>query len=75
MTIYVIVSDQFGNPMAGQTVQFTVVEGEGSVNPSAAQTNASGQAQTVLTSTTAGLVRVRATADSVSDSIEVQFTE
>ena len=75
VTIYALVRDQFGNPMANQTVQFTVVEGQGSVNPPTAQTNASGQAQTELTSTVSGQVRVRATADSISNSIQVQFTE
>jgi len=74
VTIYALVRDQFGNPMAGKTVQFTVVEGQGSVNPPVAQTDASGQAQTELTSNTAGQVRVRATADSISNSIQVQFT-
>jgi hypothetical protein len=75
VTIYAVVRDQFGELMRGQTVQFSVVSGQGSVNPSTADTNAQGRAQTDLTSTTAGSVRVRGTANGISDSIEVQFTE
>lgn len=75
VTIYAIVRDQFGEPMADQTVQFSVVEGEGNVDPGTAQTDASGQAKTELTSSTMGLVRVRATADSISNSIQVEFTQ
>jgi hypothetical protein len=74
-TIYAIVRDQFGGAMPGQTVQFSVVEGQGSVNPPSADTNSQGQAQTDLASSTAGTVRVRGTASGFSDSIEVQFTQ
>jgi hypothetical protein len=75
VTIYAVVRDQFGDLMRGQAVQFSVVSGQGTANPSTADTNAQGQAQTDLTSTTAGSVRVRGTADGISDSIEVQFTQ
>jgi hypothetical protein len=75
VTIYAIVRDQFGSAMAGQSVQFTVVSGQGSVDPSSADTNAQGQALTDLTSGTVGSVRVRAVADGISDDIEVQFTQ
>jgi len=76
VTIYALVRDQFGDPMAGQTVYFrVVVEGQGSVNPSMADTGTSGQAQTELTGSVADLVKVRAQADSISNSIEVRFTE
>jgi len=73
VTIYAIVLDQFGNSMRGQAVQFSVVSGQGTVNPSTADTNTQGQAQTDLTSTTVGSVRVRGTSDGISDSIDVQF--
>ena len=73
--VYTLVRDQFGSAMAGQTVEFRVVQGQGNVNPSTAQTNTSGQARTELTASGASLVRVRAQADGISNSIEVQFTQ
>ena len=43
------VVDQQGNAVSGQTVQWVVTAGGGSVNPGMATTNASGQSQTRLT--------------------------
>ena len=41
--------DLFGNGVAGETVQFVVAAGNGSVNPTMAVTDASGQASTIWT--------------------------
>jgi len=55
-----------GNPVSGATVNFTVTSGGGSVSPTSAVTNASGQASTVLTLGTAlGPDTVQATAAGV----------
>jgi adhesin/invasin len=43
-SIVVRVSDQFGNPVAGQTINFTVTRGAGIVSPSSRQTLADGRA-------------------------------
>jgi hypothetical protein len=75
VTVYAVVRDQSGSAMAAKTVQFSVVDGSGSVSPSSADTNSQGQAQTDLTASAAGIVRVRGTVEGVSDSIEVQFSE
>jgi hypothetical protein len=75
VTVYAVVRDQSGSAMAAKTVQFSVVDGQGNVSPSSADTNSQGQAQTDLTSSVAGTVRVRGTVEGVSDSIEVQFSQ
>ncbi len=54
--LVVRVTNSSGNPQAGVTVNFAVTSGGGSVSPTSAVTNASGQASTVLTlGTTAGV--------------------
>jgi len=61
------VQDAKGNPLAGETVQFTVIEGGGSVTPASATTDQNGQALTTWTlGTVAGAQRVRAQAATVS---------
>ncbi|MBR8841185.1 MAG: DUF4082 domain-containing protein, partial [Stigonema ocellatum SAG 48.90 = DSM 106950] len=53
--LVVQVNNSAGTPQSGVTVNFAVTGGGGSVSPTSAQTNASGQASTVLTlGTTAG---------------------
>ena len=47
--IVVTLEDLFGNGVAGETVQFVVAAGNGSVNPTMAVTDASGQASTIST--------------------------
>ncbi len=47
--LVVLVKDQFGAPMSGVTVAFSIVAGDGSVDPSTATTNNEGKAQTVWT--------------------------
>ncbi|MGJ5673033.1 MAG: N,N-dimethylformamidase beta subunit family domain-containing protein [Nostochopsis sp.] len=51
--LVVEVKDDAGNPQSGVTVNFAVTAGGGSVSPTSAQTNASGQASTTLTLGTA----------------------
>ncbi|MCC5637261.1 DUF4082 domain-containing protein [Nostoc sp. CHAB 5844] len=47
--LVVKIKDGSGNPQSGVTVNFAVTSGGGSVSPTSAVTNASGQASTVLT--------------------------
>ncbi|OYE06338.1 N,N-dimethylformamidase beta subunit family domain-containing protein [Nostoc sp. 'Peltigera membranacea cyanobiont' 232] len=47
--LVVQVKDSAGNPQSGVTVNFAVTSGGGSVSPTSAVTNASGQASTMLT--------------------------
>jgi hypothetical protein len=47
--LVVRVEDPDGNPLSGVTVNFAVTSGGGSVSPTSAVTNSSGQASTVLT--------------------------
>jgi len=75
ITIYAIVLDQFGHPMAGQSVEFGVIEGPGSVDPETTQTDGNGQAQTELTSSEAGVVRVKVQTGTIANSVQVEFTE
>jgi uncharacterized protein (TIGR03437 family) len=46
--VVVIVKDNNGNPVAGITVNFSLVSGSGSVNPTSAMTGANGEAQTTV---------------------------
>ena len=43
------VRDQYGNPMAGVAVTFTVTAGDGTLSATTVMTNANGQAETTLT--------------------------
>jgi plastocyanin len=47
--LVVTVTDQFGNPVGGTAVQWSVTGGGGSVNPASSTSNAQGQASTVWT--------------------------
>jgi hypothetical protein len=58
--------DQYGNPISGAVVSFTVVSGQGTLTPTVAATDEAGQAMASLSSDTAGDVTVRATADNVA---------
>ena len=49
LPIVVRVTDQFGNPVSGATVQWTVTVGGGSVTPTSGVTNQAGQASTTWT--------------------------
>ncbi len=61
------VNDSSGNPQAGITVSFNVTTGGGSVSPTSAVTNTSGQASTVLKlGPTTGANRVNASAAGTS---------
>jgi Domain of unknown function (DUF4082) len=67
--LVVKVTNSTGNPQAGVTVNFAFTSGGGSVSPTSAVTNASGQASTVLTlGTTAGAANtVSATASGIGN--------
>jgi len=74
----VTVTDQWGSPFPGITVNFTVTQGSGSpppsVSPANPQTNANGEASTFLTlGTTAGTHKVQASVPGLSGS-PVTFT-
>ena len=60
--------------ISGTLVTFTIVSGSGIVTPTAARTDASGQATATLSSTVPGIVTVKAQADSKSDTAVVTFT-
>jgi sugar lactone lactonase YvrE len=65
--LVVRVMDQYGNPLAGVAVSFTVTAGGGSLNVSNNVTNSSGQAEAVLTlGTVVGTVNVSASVSGVS---------
>jgi trimeric autotransporter adhesin len=65
--LVVRVVDAAGFPVAGVTVQWTVLEGGGSVSPTSAQTGTDGRASTQLTlGGSAGENRVRASAGSLT---------
>ncbi|MEP6572175.1 MAG: Ig-like domain-containing protein [Gemmatimonadota bacterium] len=60
--LLVKISDQFGNPIAGQTVTWAVTSGSASVLPASGPTNAAGTASATLTAgATLGAVTVVAT--------------
>jgi Domain of unknown function (DUF4082) len=66
--LVVQVNNSGGNPQSGVTVNFAIASGSGSVSPSSAVTNASGQASTVLTlgsATNNSAVTVTATASGI----------
>ena len=61
--LVVAVTDAYGNPLAGQEVEWSVVTGGGSVSPTSSTTDAAGHAQAVWTlGTQAGEQQARATA-------------
>jgi uncharacterized protein (DUF2237 family) len=70
-TITAIVKDEWGNVIPGVTVYFTTTLG--TLSATSAITNESGVATVTLTSTTRGTAIVTATADSISDTVEVEF--
>jgi uncharacterized repeat protein (TIGR01451 family) len=74
-TIGVTVTDQFGNPSAGETVTFTWgALGTASVAPTSRVLNASGYHWTTLSSgDIAGTILVTATAGTVSESVPVEI--
>ncbi|MGD2179466.1 MAG: Ig-like domain-containing protein, partial [Anaerolineae bacterium] len=75
-TLTAAVSDQYSNPIGGADVAFTIVSGQGSVAPSLATTDDTGQVTASLSSQVIGTVEVKATADSVdSDTQAVAFLE
>lgn len=74
VAITATVTDLDGNPLPGQTVQFSVTAGEGSVSPPSATTNAFGQATTAL-SVAPGTNTVEATINSLRESVSVQGRE
>ena len=47
--LVVLVKDQYDNPISGVQVDFSVTQGDSSINPTKATTNEDGQAQTILT--------------------------
>ncbi|MCP8316490.1 MAG: Ig-like domain-containing protein [archaeon] len=70
-TITATVKDQYGIPMQGVTVDFTTTFG--TLSSSSAVTNAFGKASVTITSEYIGIATVTATADSISDSVDVEF--
>ncbi len=60
------ITDQFGNPVAGQIVTFTIATGTATPGPLTAITDASGNAVLTLTSTTIGTVTITATVNGVN---------
>jgi|GEM_PF-4209293 len=70
-TITATVLDQYGNSMAGKTVYFTTTFG--TLNATSAITGSDGKASVTLTSAYIGTATVTATADSISDSVQVEF--
>jgi len=65
--LIVKVADQYGNPLVGVAVSFTVTAGGGTLSPASMVTNSSGQAQVTLTlGTTAGTVTVNGTISGVA---------
>jgi len=69
------VLDQFGNGVAGVTVDWSVSQGGGSTSPSSSVTNGTGRAATRWTlGTNGGPATVTAIARSVADSATVVFT-
>jgi len=65
--LVVKIADQYGNPLSGVGVSFSVTAGSGTPSTSSALTNSSGQAQVTLTlGTTAGTVTVNATISGVA---------
>jgi hypothetical protein len=77
-TITATVLDQCNNPMEGVTVTFTTTlgtlsNGTATGTTVTATTDEDGVATVTLTSTTRGIATVTATADSISDTVEVEF--
>ncbi len=67
--LVVKVTDANGNPVSGTTVTFAVTAGGGSVSPTSATTNSSGQATTALTlGSSAGTNTVTATSGTLTGS-------
>jgi hypothetical protein len=73
-TVTAIVTDQYGNPVPDETVDFSVISGSGTVVPSTDTTDAAGEATTTLSSDVAGTVTVQALADSVAGTAQVVFS-
>ena len=70
--LVVLVRDGANNPLANASVAFAVANGSGSVTPTTASTNSSGQASTTLTIGQTGLTKVTATAAGIGN---VTFSE
>ncbi|HDG68582.1 MAG TPA: hypothetical protein ENG11_05500, partial [candidate division Zixibacteria bacterium] len=72
MQVVATVTDVYGNPVEGVTVNFSASLGQ--VNPASAVTDASGQASTILTSgTETGVCIITATCGDRSGTAEVEF--
>jgi hypothetical protein len=70
--LVVTVLDQFGDPLPGANVQWSVTSGDGTLNVSTSMTDANGQAQVLfLAGSTAGAATIGAT---VADLPTVTFT-
>ena len=65
-TLTATVTDQYGNPVLGQAVSWTIDSGPGSFVSSETTTDANGEAEAVITSTEVGTTTVKA---SVSEAI------
>ena len=74
--LVVLVKDQYGNPLPDVQVDFAVTQGDGSVNPTLALTDANGKASTELTlGQTAGLNQVTVIVNGLSVTFSVTGIE
>jgi adhesin/invasin len=65
--IVATVTDDNGNPIAGVTVEFEVIDGAAALVPGSAVTDGTGSAATSVVLTTAGIVTIRARVDGLAD--------
>jgi adhesin/invasin len=76
-TLTATVTDQFGNPLSGVNITWTIVSGPGTIVTRQAATDANGRATAVITSTTVGTTVIRATVTSIttiSDTSSITWT-
>ncbi|HET9467632.1 MAG TPA: Ig-like domain-containing protein, partial [Vicinamibacterales bacterium] len=69
-SIDIRLTDRFGNPVAGTPVNFAVLNGGGSISPTAGTTNESGTARAAWKLGSAGSQRLRVSAGSIETTVD-----